>query len=159
MTRNRNLARGSRRILGIGANLSTGATAWANLGSAVRIPGGLLGAGGMLLVHMQWEADSLNGNQRFARFQIGSTTFFAPSGTSFTASIKTLCGPPHIIYCPTENSQVSRPSTAFGTSSGNARVDGTLDMTVDQYLQPSGYVANSGDTITLDYFMVEAILG
>jgi hypothetical protein len=130
----------------------TGTTVETTLASVV-VPGGSLGANGRLRITTLWSYPN-SANSKTLKTKFGATTFFSVAqSTTATDRHQT-----EIANRGVTNSQVGAGLTAaFGTS-GSAAVTASLDTTQDQTLAITGQLANAGETLTLETYMVEIIV-
>lgn len=147
-------ASGAWRVIaasGVSAS-HTGATSETTLAS-LTIPGGALGPNGALRITSQWSHTN-SANNKTLRYRLGGVTLMAPSVTTSAASAHQRT----VQNRGAENAQVTHgggfPNTFGGTA--NATLTATIDMSVSQTLTLSGQLANSGENVTLESYIVEA---
>jgi hypothetical protein len=131
----------------------TGTTAKTTL-ATVTVPGGAMGANGMLRITSLWSHTN-SANAKTPRVEFGGTEYY---GTAVTATATTR------MYRTIANRnsaglQVGGPSP--GTFDWGSTSDGlttsSVDTSADQDLVFSGELANSGDTIMLESYVVELL--
>lgn len=133
----------------------TGTTAETALAS-IAIPAGAMGANGVIRVTTEWSYTS-SANNKSLRTRLGSGL----SGTMFDLIVPTTnafqrrqCD---IKNRNAQNAQIAPPSgyvAGFGTSTGTP-LSGTVDTSAAQTLAITGQLANAGETITLESYIVE----
>lgn len=130
------------------ASSHTGDTAETVLYSLV-IPGGTIKANGALSINAIY---SLTGstNSKTCKVKLGGTTFF--TSTITTASNVSLSQGPNIRNRNSQSSQV-----CYGGAATVAIATGAVDTSVDQTLEITGQLADSGETITLESVFVELV--
>ena len=131
----------------------TGDTAETVLGT-VAIPAGAIGPNGMIRVTTLWSVtNSANNKVLRARLGgIGGTQFFSTTQTT----VATYNDPVRLIQNRnSQSSQIGRGASTTGAGSTAAVVTGTIDTSAAQDLVFTGTLANSGETVTLESFLVE----
>jgi hypothetical protein len=145
------------RLLSGGALSVTGTTAETHIAAAdTLVPGGLLGSYGSLLVQMLWGFTN-NGNAKSPIMRFGGSTFWAPTGSSH-ANLGSIRPVTLEVNNLTATSQVAMASNSSAVSSTSALITTSIDTTVDQTVSFHAQPANAGDTITLGYFRVLALV-
>ncbi len=151
------VALGAWRIIGHSAVAAalTGTTAETILAS-VAVPAGEMGPNGVLRVTTEWSYTN-SANNKTLRTRLGAGL----SGTVFDSIVPTTnafqrrqCD---IKNRNANNAQMAPPSAyvaGFGTSTG-AVLTGTVDTSAAQTLAITGQLANAGETITLESYLVE----
>lgn len=124
--------------------------------AAITIPAGAMGANGILRINALFSYTN-SGNTKTLRFRFGnglSGTAFATSAGTTVAAIRLET---QIQNRNSASSQVAgiAGATIGGTSTAN--VTGTIDTTASQTLTISGQLANTGETITLESYIVELL--
>jgi hypothetical protein len=132
----------------------TGSTAETAL-ATIAIAAGAMGPNGALRVTSLWSNNS-NGNNKTFRHKFGGTSFHGWVAT-------TLIGSQMQFTLYNRNSQSSQIGhTANGGSfaaSATALVTGAINTASAQNLQLLGQLANAGDTVTLEAYLVELLYG
>lgn len=155
---NASLNLGYPYILGIGGAASsiTGTTTETALGT-VTVPAGSMGANGALRITTLWSYTN-SANNKTIRVRLGGL-----SGTPFTSLVPTTTAgqriQTQIHNRNATNSQVSWPAanaTTWGTHTSTATT-GAIDTTAAQDVAITGQLSNTGETITLEYYLVELI--
>ncbi len=150
---------GTWRVLGrSGVAVShTGTTSETTL-ATVSVPANAMGPNGLLRISALW-GHTNSANTKTLRVSFGGTNFLsvAPSATSTFQAITT------ITNRNATNSQIGPPSnsataSAFGTV-GGARVAGSVDTTSAQDILFKATLANAGENITLESYLVELAYG
>ncbi len=151
---------GAWRVLAASAVASshTGDTAETVL-AGVTIPGGAMGPNGLLRVTTLFSVTS-SANAKTPRIRLGGLSGTAFMQLALTTSSSNLSQ--RLIQ--NRNSQAAQVSAALGNTtsfgnSGNAVVTGSIDTSSDWTLAITGQLANSGETITLESFLVEVAHG
>jgi hypothetical protein len=139
------------RVFARGSSLShTGDTNLTTLATIV-IPGRTLGANGSIRVTMVWDYTN-SGNVKTLSGTFGGTTFWQVAPTT-TLTRRSQFG---LANAGATNSQIGGPSGIDGfTTATTAQVTAAVDTTADQNLVLRCQLANSGETITLDTYIVE----
>lgn len=121
----------------------TGETALAT----IAIAAGTLGANGVLRISAYWSYTN-NGNNKTFRVRLGGI-----SGTAFSTSVTTTA-----ISTRLQLEIWNRNSAAVqvATNAGGSPTTGTVNTAVAQDLVLSGQLANGGDTMTLEGYIIEA---
>ena len=120
--------------------------------ATVVIPAGAMGANGCLRITATFSNNN-NGNNKTQRVQLNSTTIVG--GFNNTTNVFSH----HVALLSNRNSQSSQvrafdTPSSFGNSA-NALATTAIDTSVAQNLTFTGQLANSGDTITLERYLVE----
>jgi hypothetical protein len=139
------------------ANALTGTTSRTAMAS-VSIPAGTLGPNGFIRVTMQWSNTS-SANAKTIDTKFGGTTFLNLSGFTSTASNRYQFV---LMNRNATNSQIANPAAqaggGWGTNTGSPTT-GSVDTTSTQTLEIGATLANSGETITLESYIVEVCYG
>jgi hypothetical protein len=129
----------------------TGSTAKTTL-AIITVPGGAMGANGMLRITSLWSHTN-SANNKTPRVEFGGTQYYGGNVTTAATSrmFRTIANR------NAENSQVGGAESAVFNwgSTSSALTTGAVDTSVDQYLVFSGQLANSGDSIALESYLVE----
>lgn len=138
------------RILARGDSLShTGDTSLTTL-ATVTVPANTLGANGTLRVTVLWDYTN-SGNAKTLIISYGGTTYYQVAPTTNQIRRSQV----QIVNIAT-NSQVGGPSGIDGfTTASTSPVTSSVDTTASTTLLIRCQLANSGETITLDYYVVE----
>lgn len=143
------------RVLGIGrAAALTGTTDETAL-ATITVPANAMGANGVLRIETHWlNNNSGNNKTARARFSTISGTQFVLAAVTTTLSWRDV----HLIAnAGATNSQTAHTTAnQFGTSS-NAAVTASVDTTAATTLILSGQLANGGDSLTLNYYVIELL--
>jgi len=138
-----------------GMSVSTG-TAETIL-ATVPIPAGAVGANGAIRITTLWTYTN-SANSKTVRVRLGGI-----SGTSFGAAVATTTADVqmmHIIRARNSTSSqvgfAANAGSTFATTTSGA-ASGSLDMTAAQDLVFTGTTASSGETITLESYIVEIL--
>lgn len=150
------------RVLGASAvAVSGGADTNENVLATITIPAGAMGLNGILRVYHSWTVTSSVNNKtlKVRLGGIGGTAFAAGTFTTSAAAI----GLTVISNRGAANSQVGPPaatSTFAGTVSGtgNALTTASIDTSAATTLVLTGQKASSGETLTLEQYLVELII-
>jgi hypothetical protein len=125
--------------------------------ATISLPGGLMGPNGVVRVTSLWSYTN-SGNNKTMRTRLGGIagTSHATTVTTATASARVQC---QINNRNSQSSQVSAPA-GFGSGvmfgvSGGALTTGTIDTSTSQDIVLTAALANSGETITLESYIVE----
>ena len=126
--------------------------------ATVHVPAGAIGPNGRLRVSTQWTTTA-NTNSKTLTFELGTTAFL-----NFTQNGATSGGYRDQREIANRNSQSSqacwRASQApFGTGIVSLAAGGTIDTSITQDVIFYGTLANTGDTITLESYIVELLYG
>jgi hypothetical protein len=150
--------RSLHKVLGRATGLTTGATVKTALWT-LPIAAGEVQAGDILRISVvaSVPTGSVNTNPKYVIIELGGQTFFAPAGTTFTATVRTICPAPLDVHFPTQATQISRPPSTNSGTSVSPPYAGTVDMAVAQDLVVSGYVGTGGDILNVDSVLVELI--
>jgi uncharacterized protein YbjQ (UPF0145 family) len=125
--------------------------------ATVTIPANAMGANGVVRVTSHFTNNN-SANNKTARIRFNTITgsiYKQNINTTVTGFITQI----EIHNRNATNSQVGAPSsltTTFGTTSGTT-VTSAIDTTADSTVVISGQLANSGDTITLESYLVEVL--
>jgi hypothetical protein len=118
----------------------------------VTVPGGAMGPNGILRITSLWSHTN-SANAKTPRVEFAGTPYYGGSFTTVATSRMSRA----IANRNAANSQVGAP--AAGTfnwgSSTDALTTSSVDTSVGQDLVFSGQLANSGDTIALESYLVE----
>lgn len=121
---------------------------------AVTMPGGTLGANGVLRITALWSATN-NANNKTPRIRFGGiagTVFFQTVQNNFTAMRNQLI----IGNAGDEASQMGGPKDLLGTGiSITGLTTPTIDTTVDQDIVFTAQLANVADTLNLREYLIE----
>lgn len=133
----------------------TGSTSETAL-ATISIPAGAMGANGSLRIWTTWSVNN-NANAKTGRIRLGGISGTAHQTGQFVSS---LAGN-EVLLISNRNSQASQLSqqnstSPFGTN-GNGNNTGTDNTANALDLVISGQLANSGDTITLERYIVEIL--
>ena len=131
----------------------TGDTAKTTL-ATVTVPGGAMGANGLLRVMSLW-SHSNSANDKTARVEFSGAQYYSATLTTTVSSrmYRTIANR------NAENSQVGGPVSGtfnWGSTTG-ALATSSVNTSEDQDLVFSGQLANSGDTIALESYTVELL--
>lgn len=130
----------------------TGSTAKTTL-ATVTVPGGAMGANGVLRITSLWSHTN-SANNKTPRIEFGGTQYYGAALTT-TATSRMY----HTIANRNaENSQVGGTTSEFnwGSTTG-ALTTSSQDTSADKDLVFSGQLANGGDTIALESYLVEVL--
>jgi hypothetical protein len=123
--------------------------------ASIDLPGGAMGPNGALRVSTQWGYTN-SANSKTKRYRLGglggSTIMAITANTSASAQHQRT-----IQNRNAEDAQVSA-GAGFGNSfgmSGNTPATTAIDTSADQTLVISGQLANAGETLTLESYLVE----
>jgi hypothetical protein len=125
--------------------------------AGITIPAGAMGANGILKVTALWTyTNSANAKTLRVRFGNGlsGTAFQTLAASNSTAAIRTLIT---IQNRNSASSQVGGMASGTFTATSVANATGTIDTTAQQTLTISGQLANTGETITLESYIVELL--
>lgn len=127
----------------------TGDTTEAVLAS-VTVPAGLMGPNGRVEIFAHWSCSNNANNKTFA-VKFGGASYLAAVQTA-TASVRVDV---YVANRNANNSQVGHGNTlnSFGATA-NAKVTSAVDTGADVIVQITGTLANAGDTITLESYIV-----
>ena len=131
----------------------TGSTAKTTL-ATVTVPGGAMGANGVLRITSLW-SHSNNANNKTPRIEFGGTQFYGTALTT-TATSRMYHS---IANRNAANSQVGGAASEifnWGSTAG-ALTTSSVNTSADQSLVFSGQLANSGDAIALENYLVELL--
>lgn len=130
------------------ASSVTGTTAETTLAS-ITIPGGMMGANGVLRIAPIW---SLTNNAN------GKTLQIRLAGTSvFSAALPSVGGYQGIATVRNRNSATSQLTTSGGAYGSVFVNTATINTAVDQVLTITATLANAADTVTLEGYTVEIL--
>lgn len=123
--------------------------------ATIAVPGATLGPNGILRINALWSMTN-NANNKTPRIKFGSVLFYENNFTT-TASLQ------HLVIIRNRNSQaiqIGQPLTFLGFAQSQfAVVTATIDTSASQNIQFTGQLANTGDTLTLEAYSVEAMYG
>jgi hypothetical protein len=148
---------GTWRVLAASAVAAshTGDTLEAAL-ATIAIPAGAMGPNGQLRVTTQWTYTN-SANAKTLRVRFGGT-----SGTPYLAQSSTTTASAvfqnRIANRGAANSQIGNSNTSFGATTG-AVVTSAVDTSAAVNLVITGVLANAGDTVTLESYLVELSYG
>jgi len=121
----------------------------------IAIPGGTIGANGSLRITVSFGYTGTAG-AKTPTIAFGGTTFYStasPSGSTLSAHIITT-----ISNRNNTSIQIGGSTNQAGyTSTNNAFVPGAIDTTISQNLVISGQLANAGDSIAVERYLIEVI--
>ena len=125
--------------------------------ATVSIPAGAIGPNGILRVTSQWSYTN-SANNKILRLRLGGlsgSTFFDVTQT--TTAVYVDLG--RLIHNVNSNAaQKSRGASVTGAgSTGTAHITRTVDTTVALDLVFTGQLANTGETVTLESYVVELL--
>ena len=121
--------------------------------ATVNIPAGLMGANGSLRVTARYSHTGSTNNKTF-RTRLGGTAFCSPGTvTAAVIGFKTQC---NIVNRGSAASQIG-DGDSMGLGGISVSYAGTVDTTVAQDITITGQLASAGETITLEYYLVELI--
>lgn len=150
---------GTWRVLGRGgAGWSVTGTVTETTLATVAVPAGAMGPNGVLRVTSLWKYTN-SANTKTLKVQMGGVNFInvVPTATNSFQAITT------ILNRNAANSQVSPSSSAAGDGSmgteGANPTTGAVDTSVAQNLTFKATLANTGETITLESYLVELAYG
>lgn len=123
------------------------------LGSCV-VPGGLLGADGILIAVAFWSHTN-NANNKNLRMKYGNSTCDLMGGRMATTSATTFTQ--RWMFQRSVSSQVFNNATQDFLSSSNAPGTAAINSAIDQPFQFTGILANVADTITLEAWALLAV--
>ena len=153
---------GAWRILDHSAVASslTGTTTETALAN-IMIPGGIIGANGMVRITTLWTGTS-NANSKTYRVRHSSSS--GASGNTYTSVSGITTTPTYKIQTEFHNrnsvsSQVGGLSSGTGGwgSTSLGLVTGTIDTSANSYINISGILADAADTLTLEAYTVEVL--
>lgn len=124
--------------------------------ATVTVPGGSMGPNGILRITTLWSYTN-SSNNKTIRTLFGGVAF--QSGIRTTTA--TLRDQRQIANRNAENAQVggvTAVAVSFGSSAG-AVTTAAIDTTVDQNVEFRCQLADAGETITLEYYLVELLYG
>lgn len=132
----------------------TGGTSETTL-ATIPIPGNLMTPNGHLRLTSLWTVTS-SANAKTMRAKLGGTAFLAGAVTT-SATFQNIIT---IRNRNAANSQVGHPASSGTPISANnsATTTGTVDTTVAQNLLITGQLADAGDTITLEDYLLELMV-
>jgi hypothetical protein len=123
---------------------------------SITVPGGLLGRNGALRLSSFWTATN-NANTKTVKASFGGQQFYA-AATGTWASFGMLA---NLANRNSENSQVSTPINVTSVLGGLGQPLRTfaVDTAQPQNLEIRGILANVGDTLTLEHYVLEVFPG
>lgn len=128
--------------------------------ASVTIPGGVMGANGILRVLTLWTftSDAINSKTLRVRFGgIGGTQYLNFAATS-TVALQGIC---MIRNRNAENAQIgfaANNNNPFNTAISTANPTSAVDTTVNSTLVITGQKASAGNTLTLEAYTVELLV-
>lgn len=148
----------SIRVLGMSAGASSALTGTASETTlaTLTIPGNTIGPNGILRIYSLW-SNTNNANSKTCRIRLGglSGTIFAEVANSSIAVVEDFR---LIKNLNATNSQITAPAAKqYAGISGSAATLGAVNTTVSQDLVFTGQLANTGDSLTLQMWLVELI--
>lgn len=153
---------GTWRVLAASAVASsvTGTTTETAL-ATITLPGGAMGPNGVARITSNWSYTN-SANSKTVRYRLGAS---GVSGTAMLqASVTTTAT--HVLQrtIHNRNAQNSQLSSAIATqtswnSSANANATAAIDTSSDQPIVLSGQLTNTGETVTLESYVVEMAHG
>jgi hypothetical protein len=124
----------------------------------VSVPANALGPNGVLRVTAYWSHTN-SANVKTLRTKLGGTTLFSPAPTTTGVSIHQY----DIANRNATNSQITKPNALAATSgfgaAGGPFTTATVDTTSAQDIVFTAQLANSGETITLEGYLIEISYG
>jgi hypothetical protein len=129
----------------------SGSTAKTTL-ATVTVPGGAMGPNGVLRITSLWSHTN-SANTKTPRVEFAGTQYYGASFTNAATSRMSRA----IANRNAANSQVGVPASGtfnWGSTTG-ALTTSSVDTSIDQDLVFSGQLANSGETIALESYLVE----
>jgi hypothetical protein len=146
-------------ILGVsGAASSAGANTTENTLATVTIPGGLMGANGILRVTTLWTMTN-SANNKTITVKLGGTAGTAYCNLVLGTGIASARYQHQIQNANSQASQVgfvSANTVGFGTAAG-ANVTSSIDTSATTTLVITGTKASSGEVLTLQSYLVELL--
>lgn len=145
-------------ILGAGgAAINTPADTSEDTLATIVVPAGVMGANGFLRISTLWSfTSSANNKTPRIRFSGASGTIYMNPVFTTTVGLAQLT---IIANRNAANSQVGFASAAtnggLGTSSASAAVTSSVDTTAASSIVITGQKASAGETLTLEYYLVE----
>ena len=153
---------GTWRVLAASAVAAshTGSTAETAL-ATIAVPANAMGPNGVLRITTHWSyTNNANAKTLSVRFGGVSGTQYLANNVSTSATTR---DQRHIHNVNANNSQkggmVGAVSVGGWGSNANAPVTSTLDTTTAKDIVISGVLANAGDTVTLESYLVEIVYG
>lgn len=132
----------------------TGTTSQTTL-ATIAIPGGTLGPNGYLIVTTFWSYTN-SASMKTQRIRVGNAT----SGVTYLGAQPTTTAQAHhltrIRNVNSESSQKGSVLPATGTTTSATTVTSSVDTSSNWSLYITGQLADAGDTLTLEGYMVEA---
>ncbi len=128
----------------------TGSTSETTL-ATVSVPAGAMGANGVLHVTTTWSYTN-SANTKTNRLRFGGTSFLANAVTT-TATVRIENQIHNVNSEGAQKGWVSN-GAAFGTGSGSS-ITASIDTTTAQNITLTATLANAGETITLESYLVE----
>lgn len=128
----------------------TGSTTETTL-ATITVPAGAIGANGALRVTMVWSYTN-SANTKTARLRLGGTSFLVFNATT-TSSVR-IENQIHNVNSEASQKGWVNSGTAFGSSTGTI-VTASIDTTTAQDITFRGALANAGETITLESYLIE----
>jgi hypothetical protein len=138
-------------------SVSAGANTSENTLATITIPGGSLGANGMLRITTMWSYTN-NANAKTPRIRFGGTsgTQYLSFAATTSASTQTQQIIRNVNATNSQKGWISGSPICF-TSSASSPVTSAVDTTASQDIVITGQKAVSGDTLTLESYLVEAL--
>lgn len=136
--------------------VSAGANTDENTLATIAIPAAAMGANGQLRITTVWTVTN-SGNNKTLRVRLGGI-----AGTQFlSAAVTTVATVRNQLFLANRNSQSSQvgginSTTSFGTSS-SVLTTATVDTSAAVDLVITGQKASSGETLTLESYLVELL--
>lgn len=127
--------------------------------ASVLIPAGTIGANGRIRISHVWSNNN-SGNNKTRNIRFGSAAGVSGSLVTAIASTTNLSHYNEHVLC-NRNDQASQignvPATATGGpgSFASASFTSTVNTAADSYINFTGTLANTGDTITLEHYLIE----
>lgn len=153
---------GAWRVLAAGATpVSHSGDTFETALASITLPGGRMGPNGVLRITAVFSHTN-SGNSKVLRYRLGGSGVSGSAMMGITTSSTTSVMTQRLIQNRnSEASQVAGPSgiaSSFGASN-NAPATAAIDTSVDQAIVLSCVLADSGETITLESWLVEVAHG
>lgn len=125
--------------------------------ATIKIPGGAMGANGVMRIITLWTVTN-SANNKQLRVRLGGD-----AGTPFLSlGVTTVAAAQELTLIRNRNSAASQvgfaatPASSYGTST-SANTTATVDTAADTSLVITGQLTNTGETITLEAYTVEIL--
>jgi len=122
----------------------------------VTVPGGAMGPNGAIQITTLASAGANNANAKNIRYRFGGSAFqnFSLASTLTHEGLRT------IINRNSQSSQIAATAGAgtYGTN-GGANATSAIDTSANFDIRITGLLANAGDTLTLERYLIEILYG